>query len=119
MILELQMRITGIKIFIKINIREVYYRIRIKLGKEWKTAFRTRFRYYKYIVMLFGLTNVPATIQVLINNILKEYLDRFYIIYLDDILIYSDSIEDYKKYVRLVLKVLQKKKFLIKLKKCE
>ena len=99
------MRITGAKIFIKINIRKAYHRIRIKSGKEWKTAFRTRFRYYKYMVMPFGLTNVPATIQTLINDILKEYLDRFYIVYLDDILIYSDSVEDYKKYVKLVLKV--------------
>ena len=69
--------------------------------------------------MPFRFTNIPVTIQILINNILKKYLNRFYIIYLDDILIYSDSIEDYKKYVRLVLKVLQEKKLLIKLKKCE
>ena len=106
MILELQMRITGAKVFTKINIREVYYRIRIKSGKEWKTAFRTRFGYYEYIIMPFGLTNILATIQALINDILKKYLDRFYIVYLDDILIYSNNIEDYKKHVRLVLKVL-------------
>ena len=71
-----------------------------------KTAFRTRFGYYEYMVMPFGFTNVPATIQALINNILREYLDRFCIVYLDDILIYSDNIEDHKKHVRLVLKVL-------------
>ena len=100
------MRITGAKIFTKINIREIYYRIRIKLGKEWKTAFKTRFGYYKYIVIPFGFTNVPVTIQVLINDILKEYLNRFYIVYLDDILIYSDNIENYKKYVKLILKIL-------------
>ena len=56
--------------------------------------------------MPFGLTNTPATIQVLINNILREYLDRFCVAYLDDILIYSDNIKDYKKHVRLVLKAL-------------
>ena len=55
--------------------------------------------------MPFRFTNIPATIQILINDILKKYLNRFYIIYLDDILIYSNSIEDYKKYVKLVLKV--------------
>ena len=102
---ELQIRIIGTKVFTKIDIRKVYYRIRIKSGEEWKTAFRTRFGYYKYIVMPFGLTNIPATIQVLINDTLKEYLDRFCVVYLNDILIYSDSVEDYKKYVRLVLKV--------------
>ena len=71
------------------------------------------------MVMPFGFTNVPATIQALINNILREYLDRFYVTYLDDILIYSDNIKDHKKHVRLVLKALQEKKLLIKLKKCE
>ena len=69
--------------------------------------------------MPFGFINIPATIQTLINDILKKYLNRFCIVYLDDILIYSDSIEDYKKHVRLVLKAFLKKKFLIKLKKCE
>ena len=100
------MQITGAKIFTKINIREIYYRIRIKSGKEWKTAFRTRFKYYKYIVMPFRLINIPAIIQILINDILKEYLDRFYIAYLNDILIYLNNIKIYKKYVKLVLKVL-------------
>ena len=85
--------------FTKINIRKAYYRIRIKSGEEWKTAFRTRFGYYEYMVMPFRLTNVPATIQTLINDILKEYLDRFCVIYLDDILIYSNNIEDHKKHV--------------------
>ena len=69
--------------------------------------------------MPFGLINIPVTIQALINDILKKYLDRFYITYLDDILIYSNNIEDYKKYVRLVLKVLQEKKLLIKPEKYE
>ena len=71
------------------------------------------------MVIPFGFTNIPVIIQALINNILREYLDRFYITYLDDILIYSDNIEDYKKHVKLVLKVLQEKKLLIKLEKCE
>ena len=56
--------------------------------------------------MPFGFTNIPATMQALINNILREYLNRFCVTYLDDILIYSDNIKDYKKHVRLVLKVL-------------
>ena len=59
---ELQMRITETKVFTKINIREIYYRIRIKSGKEWKIVFRTRFGYYKYIIIPFGFTNIPVTI---------------------------------------------------------
>ena len=106
MILELQIRIIRAKIFIKINIRKIYYRIRIKLKKEWKTAFRTRFGYYKYIVIPFKFINIPVTIQALINDILKKYLNKFYIVYLDNILIYSNNIEAYKKYVKLVLKIL-------------
>ena len=66
------MRITGAKVFTKINIRKVYYRIRIKLKKEWKRAFRTRYKYYKYIIIPFNLTNVLVTIQILVNNILKK-----------------------------------------------
>ena len=106
MISELQIRIIKIKVFTKIDIRETYYRIQIKKSKKWKTAFKTRYKYYKYIIMLFSLINAPATIQILVNDILKKYLNRFYIAYLNDILIYSNYIEDYKKHVKLVLKVL-------------
>ena len=68
--------------------------------------------------MLFGLINIPATMQSLINNILKEYLDRFYIIYLNNILIFSDNKKEYKEYIIMVLKVLKKTKLQIKPKKC-
>ena len=61
----------------------------MKAGEEWKTAFRTRYGLYEYIVMLFGLTNVLATCQEMINNTLREYLDVFVITYLDDILVYT------------------------------
>ena len=60
----------------------------MKAGEEWKTAFRTRYGLYEYMVMLFGLTNAPATCQEMINDTLREYLDVFVIAYLDDILVY-------------------------------
>jgi len=65
----------------------------MKAGEEWKTAFRTRYGYYEYLVMLFGLTNALATCQVLVNNVVRAYLDRTAIAYLDDILIYSETKE--------------------------
>jgi hypothetical protein len=66
-------------------------------------AFKTKYRLYKYQVMPFGLTNAPATFQEQINNVLQEYINYFVIVYLDNILIYSEELEDYKKQVRTVL----------------
>ena len=69
--------------------------IRIKEGEEWKTAFRTRYGHYEYLVMLFGLTNALATYQVLINNVLRHHLDKTVVAYLDDILVYSEDEEEH------------------------
>ncbi len=81
-----------------------YYQIRIREGDEWKTAFRTCYGYFEYQVMPFGLTNAPATFQGYINKILAEKLDVFVIVYLDDILIYTESEgEEHVQAVRWVL----------------
>ena len=85
----------GAKWFTKLNIQDTYHRIRIKEGDEWKTAFRTKFRHYKYLVMPIGLTNTPALWQRLINELLYEYIYKFVVVYLDDILIYSGSREEH------------------------
>ena len=69
--------------------------IRIKEGEEWKTAFRTRYGYYEYLVMLFGLTNVLTTYQALINNVLRYHLDKTVVAYLDDILVYLEDEEEH------------------------
>jgi hypothetical protein len=66
----------------------------MKEGEEWKTAFRTRWGLYEYQVMPFGLTNAPASFQELINNTLREYLDDFALAYLDDVLIFSKTLEE-------------------------
>src|ERR1700754_4577654 len=79
---ELQDRLLGAKWFTAIDIRDAYYRIRMKEGEEWKTAFRTRWGLYEYMVMPFGLTNAPASFQELINDTLREYLDDFALAYL-------------------------------------
>jgi hypothetical protein len=89
LISEIQDRIRGANWFTKLNIADAYNQIRIKKGDEWKTAFRTKYGYFKYLVMPFGLTNAPATFQRFINEVLGEHLDVFVVAYLDDILIFS------------------------------
>jgi hypothetical protein len=91
----------------------------MKEGEEWKTAFRTRYGHYEYLVMPFGLTNAPATFQTLVNNVLREYLDIFVIVYLDDILIYSKTMEEHVQHVKKVLRALQHKHLPIKPEKCQ
>ena len=86
----------------------------MKEGKEWKTAFQTRYGHYKYTVMPFGLKNAPATFQRLINDTLREYLDDFAITYLDDILIYSDDLEMHRSHVHKVLEKLNKRALYVK-----
>ena len=93
---ELQHRLQGAQWFTTINLRGAYNLIRMKPGEEWKTAFRTRYGHYEYNVMLFGLTNAPATCQMMINDTLQQFLDDFVIAYLDDILVYSrGTLRDY------------------------
>ena len=116
---ELQDRLLGAKWFTAIDIRDAYYRIRMKEGEEWKTAFRTRWGLYEYQVMPFGLTNAPASFQALINDTLREYLDDFVLAYLDDILIYSLTYEEHVQHVRKVLTKLREKDLPVKLSKCE
>jgi hypothetical protein len=112
-------RLAGAKVYIKLDFRDAYHRIRIKPDDEWKTAFRTRYGYYEYIVMLFGFTNAPATFQAYINETLNGYLNAFCVAYMNDICIYSDSLEEHKEHVRKVLNRLRKYDFYAKLSKCE
>jgi hypothetical protein len=93
-------RLSNTKIYIKLDLKDAYYRIRIKANNKWKTAFRTRYGYFKYIIMSFGLTNILATFQTYVNEILTGLLNIIYIAFLNDICIYNDLIEKYKKYVR-------------------
>ncbi|XP_075473251.1 uncharacterized protein LOC142504012 [Ascaphus truei] len=116
---ELLEIIRSAKIFTKLDLRGAYNLVRIRPGDEWKTAFRTRYGHYEYLVMPFGLCNVPATFQHLINDVLRELLDQFVVAYLDDILVFSDNIMDHQRHVRIVLERLRKYKLYIKLEKCE
>jgi len=114
LIKELQDRLNRVKWFTSLNLKEAYYWVQMKKGKEWKTAFWTRYRHYEYTVMLFGLKNTPATFQRLINDMLREYLNDFAITYLDDILIYSDDLEMHCSHVHKVLEKLNERALYVK-----
>jgi hypothetical protein len=115
---ELLHRFSKARIFTKIDLRGAYNLVRIKEGDEWKTAFRCRFGHFEYRVMPFGLTNAPAVFQNLMNEIFFDYLDLFCVIYLDDILIYSESEEQHIEHVSKVFQRLQDNLLYVKLEKC-
>ncbi len=99
LILGLLDRLRTGKIFTKLYLRGAYNLLRIRSGDEWKTAFRTRYGHFEYTVMPFGLTNAPAVFQHLMNDIFREYMDKFVMVYLDDILIFSKDQETQDKHV--------------------
>lgn len=112
-------QIAKAKIFTKIDIRQAFHRIRIAAGDEDLTTFRLRYGSFKYKVVPFGLTNGPATFQRFINNTLRGRLDEFCHAYIDDILIYSNSLKEHKEHVRWVLKRLREAGLQADLTKCE
>lgn len=107
------------KYFTKLDLRSAYNLIRIPEGDEWKTAFSTSTRHYEYLVMLFGLVNSPSVFQAFINDVFRDMLNRWAIVYIDDILIYSDSLEEHVRYVRSVLQCLIDHQLYAKAEKCE
>ncbi|XP_074373866.1 uncharacterized protein LOC141714233 [Apium graveolens] len=107
------------KYFSKIDLRSGYHQLKIKPEDIPKIAFRTRYGHYEFLVMSFGLTNAPAAFMDLMNRIFKEYLDKFVIVFIDDILIYSKTEEDHAEHVRTALEILRKKKLYAKFSKCE
>jgi hypothetical protein len=111
-------RLQAAKFFSKIDLRGAYNLIRIAAGEEWKTAFRTRYGLFEYLVMPVGLTNAPASFQQLMNEVLREFLDIFVIVYLDDILIYSKTREDHIHHIKEVLEKLRKHRLWAKAEKC-
>jgi hypothetical protein len=80
-----------VKIFIKLNLRDIYYKLYIKQGNKWKTAFKTQYSHFKYLVMPFRLTNISTTLQLYIYRALGELVNYIYIIYLNNILIYLED----------------------------
>ncbi|EEB88864.1 hypothetical protein MPER_13114 [Moniliophthora perniciosa FA553] len=107
------------KVYTKLDLRAGYYNVRIAEGEEWKTAFRTRYGSFEYLVMPMGLSNAPSVFQRFMNDIFHDMVDICVIVYLDDILIYSDNEEEHERHVKEVFRRLEKNDLHLKLKKCE
>jgi hypothetical protein len=111
-------QLTDAKIFSKIDLRSRYHRVRIKDEDISKTAFRTRYGHYEFTVVSFGLSNAPIVFMCLMNGVFRDYLDKFVIVFLDDILVYSKSEEEHEQHLRMVLQVLREHQLYAKLRKC-
>ena len=117
---ELIDKLKGAKYFTKMDVRWGYNNVHIKEGDKWKAAFRTNQGLFEPTVMFFGLTNSPATFQAMMNNLFKDLIhEGSVIIYLDDIMIFTETLEEHRRITREVLKVLRENKLYLKPEKCE
>jgi hypothetical protein len=111
-------QLKGENIFSKIDLRSSYHQVRIREEDTSKITFQTRYGHYEFVVVPFGLTNAPATFMCLMNGVFRDYLDKFVIVFLDDILIYSKIEEEHEQHLRMVLHVLREHQLYAKLSKC-
>ncbi|GJU43310.1 putative reverse transcriptase domain-containing protein, partial [Tanacetum coccineum] len=114
MIDDLFDQLQGSSVYSKINLRSGYHQLRVRDEDIPKTSFRTRYGHYEFQVMPFGLTNAPAVFMDLMNRVCKPYLDKFVIMFIDDILIYSCNEEEHVNHLRIILELLKKEKLYAK-----
>ncbi|GJW79269.1 putative reverse transcriptase domain-containing protein [Tanacetum coccineum] len=112
-------QLQGSSVYSKIDLRSGYHQLRVREEDIPKTTFRTRYGHYEFQVMPFGLTNAPAVFMDLMNRVCRPYLDKFVIVFIDDILIYSKSKEEHEKHLKLILELLKKEELYAKFSKCE
>jgi hypothetical protein len=112
-------QLQGARVFSKVGLRSGYHQVRVKEEDIPKTAFRTRYGHYEFLVMSFRLTNAPAVFMDTMNRVFHDYLGRFTIVFIDNILIYSKTLEEHEEHLRKVLERLRREKLYAKLEKCE
>ncbi|KAK1628022.1 hypothetical protein QYE76_002337 [Lolium multiflorum] len=112
-------QLKGAKVFSKIDLRSGYFQMKIREQDIPKTAFTTRYGLYEYTVMPFGLTNAPAYFMAMMNKVFMEYLDKFVVVFIDDILIYSKDEAEHERHLRLIMEKLREHKLYAKFSKCE
>jgi hypothetical protein len=111
-------QLAGAKVFFKVDLRSGYHQIKIRLEDVPKTAFSIRYGLYEYLVMSFGLTNTPAHFMYLMNFVFMSELDKFVVVFIDDILIYSKSEEEHAQHIRVILQRLRDHQLYVKFSKC-
>ena len=109
----------GASVFSKIDLRSRYYQLQVKEVDVPKTAFRTRYGHYEFLVMPFGFTNAPAAFMDLMNRVFHPYLDQFVVVFIDDILVYSKDAREHEHHLKIVLQILREKQLFAKLSKCD
>ncbi|GJQ98052.1 putative reverse transcriptase domain-containing protein [Tanacetum coccineum] len=112
-------QLQGSSVYLKIDLRSGYHQLRVRKEDIPKTAFRTRYGHYEFQVMPFGLTNALAVFMNLMNRVCKPYLDKFVIVFINDILIYSKNKQEHEEHLRLILELLKKEEFNAKFSKCK